>query len=245
MTRAVLVLIALALCSQARGMEADLTLQQLNHKAWTVADGAPGAIYAITQTTDGTLWVAGPSGLSRFDGIHFVRYDGTLGRRSHSTDITALAAAPDGSLWMGFGLGGITVLTAAGAVQYGEPDGLAPATVNNIVMDRNRSTYAATTSGLYQLVGRRWQLITLESENPHGRISAALVDRPGTLWVLTDQHLWARRAGETQFRQVAPRDNPRRIGPNALASAPDGSLWVLNLNRPGAIVRASTTDAAH
>ena len=245
MKRAVLALIVLALCSQARCMEADLTLQQLNHKAWTVADGAPGAIYAITQTTDGTLWVAGPSGLSRFDGIHFVRYDGTLGRRSHSTDVTALAAAPDGSLWMGFGLGGITVLTASAAVQYNEEDGLASGTVNNIVIDRNGSTYAATTNGLYQLVGRRWQLIALESETPHGRASAALVDRTGTLWVLTDQHLWARRAGEVHFKQIAPRKNPRRIGPNALASAPDGNLWVLNLNQPGGIVRVSTAEGPH
>src|SRR4051812_38120043 len=102
MRRALLGIIFLALCSQAQGMDADLTLQQLNHKAWAVADGAPGAIYAIAQTTDGTLWVAGPSGLSRFDGIRFVRYDGTLGRHSRSTDITALAASPDGGLWIGF-----------------------------------------------------------------------------------------------------------------------------------------------
>jgi signal transduction histidine kinase/ligand-binding sensor domain-containing protein len=242
MKRAVLGLIALALCGQTRCMEADLTLQQLTHKAWTLSDGAPGAIYAITQTTDGTLWVAGPSGLSRFDGIHFVRYDGTLGRRSHSTDITALAASPDGGLWMGFGLGGITVLTASGTVQYDEQDGLAFGTVNNIVMDRNRSTYAATSSGLYQLSGHRWKLIAVDNE-PHGRVSAAFVDRTDTLWVLTDHYLWARRAGDTHFKQVAPRNNSRRIGPNSLAGAPDGSLWVLNLNRPGSVVHVSLADA--
>src|ERR1700754_691161 len=94
----------LAMCSQAHCMEAEISFQQLNHKGWTVANGAPGAIYAITQTTDGTLWLGGPSGLTRFDGMQFVRYDGTMGRQSHSIDISALAAAGDGSLWIGFTL---------------------------------------------------------------------------------------------------------------------------------------------
>jgi signal transduction histidine kinase/ligand-binding sensor domain-containing protein len=241
MIRALLGVTLLTLCGQAWCMEADLTLQQLNHKAWAVADGAPGAIYAITQTTDGTLWVAGPSGLSRFDGIHFVRYDGTLGRHSRSTDIAALTASPDGGLWIGFGLGGITLVSPTGTTQYDENDGLSAGTVNSIVMDRSRNTYAATTHGLYQLLGHRWQLMPIEAD-PGARVSAASVDRADTLWVLTDRYLWARQAGESHFKQIATRSNPRRIGPNALAVAPDGGMWALNLNRLSSLVRAGAAD---
>jgi hypothetical protein len=43
--------VALRLCRGSWPAEADLTLQQLMHKGWTVADGAPGNIVAIAQTT--------------------------------------------------------------------------------------------------------------------------------------------------------------------------------------------------
>jgi ligand-binding sensor domain-containing protein len=75
-----LLIAALLLSGQARSVGTNLALQQLNHKGWKIADGAPGIIIAIAQTTDGTLWLAGPSGLTRFDGIGFVRYDGPADR---------------------------------------------------------------------------------------------------------------------------------------------------------------------
>jgi ligand-binding sensor domain-containing protein len=37
---------------------ADRTLAQYIHKAWTAKDSAPPGIVAITQTTDGYLWLA-------------------------------------------------------------------------------------------------------------------------------------------------------------------------------------------
>jgi ligand-binding sensor domain-containing protein len=93
MKSTVLWIVALLLCRGSWSAEADLTLQQLIHKGWTVADGAPGNILAIAQTTDGTLWLASPSGLSRFDGVSFVRYDGPAGRPFESTGIYTIAAS--------------------------------------------------------------------------------------------------------------------------------------------------------
>jgi hypothetical protein len=55
MKSTVLRIVALLLCRGSWSAEADLTLQQLIHKGWTVADGALGDIGAIAQTTDGTL----------------------------------------------------------------------------------------------------------------------------------------------------------------------------------------------
>src|SRR5580658_2795663 len=90
---------ALVLCGQARSLEADLTLQQLNHRAYTVAAGAPGTVRAIAQTNDGTLWLGGYAGLARFDGRDFVHYPGPLDDPLPSPFVTALIAAPDGGLW--------------------------------------------------------------------------------------------------------------------------------------------------
>lgn len=232
---------ALAVCGPACPKPVDLALQQLNHKGWTVADGVPGAIYAIAQTADGTLWLGGPSGLSRFDGISFVRFDGTRGLPAESRDIKTLTAAPDGSLWIGYAIGGISVLRGGVALHYDARDGLPRGSVNNIVMDGAGVTYAATSRGLYQLRGSRWLTIVLEPDNPTERVAAMKLDRAGTLWVVTERQLWARRAGQADFLPIASRGNPRRIGANALAAGSDGTMWVLHFNRMGGLTRVGTT----
>ncbi len=233
----VLWIVGLLLCDQARSVDADLTLQQLNHKGWTVADGAPGVISSITQTTDGTLWLAGPDGLSRFDGIRFVRYDGADGRPFEATDIRTLAESADGGLWIGFNLGGVSFLKDGSVVHYGEPDGLPTASVNAVVTDQRGVTYAATTEGLYRLQRNRWERVSVDASDPGDRLSAAVVDRAGTLWAVTDAAVWARPAGATNFREIAKRNNSELISAKSLASTPDGTMWVRNLNRVGGMTR--------
>src|SRR5258708_1744491 len=63
----------LALCLPA--LASDRTIAQFIHKAWVQKDGAPASIKAITQTSDGYLWLASVQGLYRFDGAQFVRFE--------------------------------------------------------------------------------------------------------------------------------------------------------------------------
>jgi len=135
MKSTVLWIVALLLCGGSWSAEADLTLQQLIHKGWTVADGAPDNIIAIAQTTDGTLWLASPSGLSRFDGISFVRYNGPAERPFESTGIYTITASTDGGLWIGFTWGGISFLKNDTVVHYGEHEGLPVGSVRRILTD--------------------------------------------------------------------------------------------------------------
>src|SRR5215208_2898629 len=75
-------------------------IRQLVHTRWTVKDGAPTDIAAITQTPDGYLWLAARSGLVRFDGVRFV----PLAERGADTipngGVQRLLAARDSSLWI-------------------------------------------------------------------------------------------------------------------------------------------------
>lgn len=62
---------------------------------YSAADGLPSnTVYAITQTSDGNLWIGTRGGLSRFDGLHFQTV--IQGRR-----ITSLTADHDDRLWIG------------------------------------------------------------------------------------------------------------------------------------------------
>jgi hypothetical protein len=59
----------LSFSGRAWSITADVTLQQLNHRAFSSTEGAPTNVYALAQTSDGTLWIGGGTGLTRFDGI--------------------------------------------------------------------------------------------------------------------------------------------------------------------------------
>ena len=73
--RTLLFLIAAATAAPAASaQEPGQTLSQLYHTAWTVREGAPAAVEALTQTADGFLWLGSGTGLTRFDGVRFELY---------------------------------------------------------------------------------------------------------------------------------------------------------------------------
>lgn len=68
---------------------------------WTTADGLPvDWIYDITQTTDGYLWLATPSGLVRFDGLSFTTFSALDYPALPSNHIRRLFADSAGRLWI-------------------------------------------------------------------------------------------------------------------------------------------------
>jgi ligand-binding sensor domain-containing protein len=60
---------------------------------------------SLAQTTDGFLWLGGPSGLFRFDGTRFERFHALSGDQLLSTDVYAVSAVPSGGLWVGYAFG--------------------------------------------------------------------------------------------------------------------------------------------
>jgi len=87
---------------EGNALEPSNHISQYGHAAWTRQAGQiPGAVFALTQTSDGNLWVGTEFGLLRFDGTRFLAWQPPAGEQFASTYITALAAARDGSLWIG------------------------------------------------------------------------------------------------------------------------------------------------
>ena len=81
-------------------------VSQYTHTAWRIQDGAfAGAPNAITQTSDGYLWIGTLAGLVRFDGVRFVQWAAPDQKALLSSDIYSLLGAKDGSLWIGSGHG--------------------------------------------------------------------------------------------------------------------------------------------
>jgi signal transduction histidine kinase/ligand-binding sensor domain-containing protein len=90
--------------SAAQALDPNNRLTQYGHVTWRIQDGfISAAPTAITQTTDGYLWIGTEDGLWRFDGARFVAWNPPAGQQypNGSAVITSLYAAKDGSLWIG------------------------------------------------------------------------------------------------------------------------------------------------
>jgi ligand-binding sensor domain-containing protein len=194
---------------------------QFHHSAWSMRDGAPADIWAITQNRDGFLWLGTGSGLYRFDGVRFEHLDST-DRQLPSSNITALLATPAGDLWIGLFVGGVGLLHDGQVHAYGANDGAPTDSVYRFARDDSGAIWAASRLSLSRFDGQRWQQIGSDWGYPGGAAYWVQVDARGTLWVTTGKELLYLRKGETRFRSSGV---PTTFW-SVLAEAADGTIWL-------------------
>src|SRR5262245_1636208 len=88
------------------------------HSWWKEREGLPGgAIYSITQTDDGYLWLATASGLVRFDGQRFVHWSPFGQPNAINGAVSSLSTSRDGAMWVGL-TDGRTARIADGQIAF-------------------------------------------------------------------------------------------------------------------------------
>jgi len=197
-------------------------LTDYTHTAWTELNGAPAGATKFAQGADGWLWIASPTGLYRFDGVRFERTEQVFGHPLESSNLMALASAPDGALWVGYRVGGVSVFRRDGGRTYTEADGLQPVGALHIEVAPDGAVWVAMRDGVAVLPkgGKRFQRLGQDAGLPVLGVFQILFARDGTTWVGTNTGAFFRRSGESQFRQAWPR-KPMV----ALCEAPDGTIW--------------------
>src|ERR1051326_8788035 len=96
-----LLVMILALPLHASGNETSGDNSRFQIKYRTTEDGLPQhQISCLKQTHDGYLWIGTHSGLSRFDGFHFTRFDESTTPEIINESIDALAEDSEGTLWI-------------------------------------------------------------------------------------------------------------------------------------------------
>src|SRR5262245_57773932 len=95
-------------CTSAVDAQSKKQLADYTVTTWTDKDGLPsGRVRALAQDQRGYLWLGTDNGVIRFDGIRFVPWDALgLPAVPHAT-VSTLLSARDGSLWIGFEVGGV------------------------------------------------------------------------------------------------------------------------------------------
>jgi len=181
----VVVIMLLAFGPRGAGAQTPAGGRQINLEFWSFREGAPQVVESLAQTADGYLWLGTESGLYRFDGVRFERFQSPFGDQLPATDISSLFAPHTGGLWIGYRIGGCFSFLKNGKVidfKFSSSTG----TVNGFAQDRHGIVWAVSTRGVWRFDGSKWQ------QNPYvwnAQWSAAQggFDREGVLWALTER----------------------------------------------------------
>jgi len=217
----------LALSIPAVCIDRDRRLDQLRHTAWTAKDGAPAAVRALAQTTDGYLWLGTESGLFRFDGVRFEAYSSVSGVTLPDPDISALLAVPDGGLWIGSGSGDISLLRPGKLINYGRQSGLFGHSISAFCKDRQGRLWIADAGlGLLLFDGKQLKKIGADW-NFYGNPYSVFEDDQGTLWVGSRDRVEYLQAGQNHFQLAS--EGLQNV--HSLAESRDGTIWMADLGR--------------
>jgi signal transduction histidine kinase/ligand-binding sensor domain-containing protein len=199
----------------------------MQHTSWTAADGAPSGVVSIKQTPDGWIWLASASGLFRFDGVRFQRAPAALAPMS--SNIAELGVLADGTLWVSYTFGGLSMMKDGKAQHFQTTEKDMPgATITGLSRDGEGRLWLSSY-GL-RLLGAdgKWHWPDPAMRAPRGDIESLVLDRDGVLWVRSSFAVYALPKGGTRFE--------RRLkvgGLGMLGAHPDGSVWTSHADGAG------------
>jgi signal transduction histidine kinase/ligand-binding sensor domain-containing protein len=199
-------------------LDPPLQIAQYAHTSWTARDGALlGLVFAIAQTPDGYLWVAGSFGLFRFDGLRFVPWQPPKGRSLPDSPYSLLVSR-DGTLWIGT-FNGLASWNGTELTRYPQTDS---GFVTSLLEDHEGTIWA----GLFADPGRLCAVRAGQARcsSPEGGFGGFVwslgEDSSGTLWAGAESGVWRWKPG-TPRRFAMPG---MRVGD--LSTSADGQILV-------------------
>ena len=173
--------------SGLKALDPSKRIDQYGHDFWTSQHGLPGeAVYQITQSRDGYLWMRTSAGLVRFDGVRFVLMDSAIG------------AEPVKSLTMGVD-GDMLVRTTSRTVVYKDgkftdyrtPAALPDGDVGAVFESRQHQVLLGADDFLYSHDRNGMRLVRRGTS----AVTSFVQDEAGTIWVGAADNLYAYHGG--------------------------------------------------
>ena len=199
-------------------------LTQYSMTVWSQQQGLPqDTIRAITQTTDGFLWLGTDEGLARFDGYEFVAVGKDQGGLP-SNSVSVLAAGPDGSLWVGTP-SGLTRYAHGRFQTFTQKDGLPGNAVSALLVDHAGALWIVAGGSLSRFDGSRFTNFLRERDIPLRVVRGVWEDGRRNLYVAGTSSV--ARLENGSFRPVfAP---PVLAGdfPSAILKDHLGNFWIM------------------
>jgi signal transduction histidine kinase/ligand-binding sensor domain-containing protein len=229
----------------------------LQARTYTASDGlAPGAVYAVSRSRDGSIWAGTLSGaVSRIEKSRITTFTTADGLSADA--VTTIQETPDGVIWVGT-TGGLEAFRNGNWRRYGGEDGLPPGRVNGLALDGEEVLWVGASSGLFYWAGSRFESARNAPDSLQGEIYGLAADDVGNLWASTDRHvvsvsrasLLSQSKGPAVVRQFGTADGlPSTRGirrDRSVAKDPSGRIWfslqgglcVVNPSLPSALAPA-------
>ncbi|QHN03613.1 hypothetical protein FTO74_09720 [Granulicella sp. WH15] len=223
-----LIFVKSLLCISAFGLNPDSLMSQYAHSTWRTSDGIfNSAPTAVTQTSDGYIWIGTQSGLVRFDGVRFVSWTPPAGKQLPSPYISCFLSARDGSLWIGT-TGGLahwkngeftTYPNARGFVDFLLEDHL-----GLVWMARTR--VHDNTGPICRITDTKARCYGVSDGITASNASALAEDPQGGFWIGSSLFVQHWRPGTQEiYRPSALKGNENLRGVSDLITTVDGGLW--------------------
>jgi energy-coupling factor transport system substrate-specific component len=136
---------------------------------------------AVAQTGDGFVWIGSYSGLIRYDGTEFYRFDSSVG----ITSVVSLFVDSKDRLWIGTNDNGVALYEDGEFTFYGRESGLGSMSVRSISEDGYGDIIIATTSGI-SYVDENLKLQNMDIEELNDQyIYSIKNDADGTIYGVT------------------------------------------------------------
>ena len=189
---------------------------------------------AVLQTHDGYIWAASYSGLIRYDGGAFTRYNAHTSREFNANSATALCEDHGGSLWIGTNDKGLFERSGGHFRQIANNAGPSFASVRSLAVAQDGTVYVGSSGGLGKVTAQgvvRISIAALDNEfirelhcSYDGRLCG--VTRGGVIFAVKDDKLVSlinkdMLLGHTPLSVILRRNGQTAVGTD------DGSLLVL------------------
>ena len=197
-------------------------------QSWSDREGlSRESIWAIARDGSGRLWVGTQFGLNYAE-----ERNGKLVWRQQPIRgvemVRTLAAARDGTLWVGAYPGGLHRLDprTGRAVAVRSATGPNMDYVRNVMVDRDGRTWASTREGLFRSMPKSpdFEPVFPPGSQPAEIFHMAMQDRTGLMWA-AGTHGLARLAGGT-WKRYTKHDGLKSDNVAHIAEDPDGSIWI-------------------
>jgi len=223
--KAYAVVILLAACPSAFGLNPSLDINQYAHTSWLIRDGfTKGAIISIAQTPDGYLWLGTEFGVVRFDGVRAVPWNPSGLRQG-----VKLVATLDGTLWIDT-YPGVASWKDGKLTQYPKLDHVL---FSSLIADREGKVWLGSS---YPPPGRLCSIQKGEVQcyGEGGElgdyVACLLQDSEGALWVGTSN-------GVVRWMPDSPKIHPLPAQPNGYAGLGVDGNGALLISTPKGIQR--------
>jgi signal transduction histidine kinase/CheY-like chemotaxis protein/ligand-binding sensor domain-containing protein len=217
------------LSSFAFSLNPSRPLDEFARRVWSPRDGLPqNSVQAVQQTKDGYLWFATQEGLARFDGTQFSVYNKAATPAFKTSNVTALQAADDGSLWIGIRGGGIVHYQDGIFHPYTVANGLSSNLVLAIALGHQGEVWILTPDALNRLDADGKVTQYGKEAGLSATPTAVTVGHDGTVFVSTANGIFVSSAKVFSPLNI---DLPQKFAAISLFEDRSGDLWIGTSNQ--------------